>query len=186
MQATLEGWRNRMMAGIRSEVYVWPMAHVGAKRVGQNSSKSQGWGWTGWVVLFFLLVEKIVVLEKKRMLGKPPQKKTKDTWKCWSIFVPRSWPPNSKDATFFVPWLIFGAPLTDNKNTLHQQESSRNTWQQSLEICFWVLVYLFWALQAPKIGEDEPISTSISPRKLGKMNPFWLIFFRWVETTNWI
>ena len=23
-----------------------------------------------------------------------------------------------------------------------------------------------------------------SPRKLGKMNPFWLIFFRWVETTN--
>ena len=25
---------------------------------------------------------------------------------------------------------------------------------------------------------------SLSPRKLGKMNPFWLIFFRWVETTN--
>ena len=26
-----------------------------------------------------------------------------------------------------------------------------------------------------------------SPRKLGKMNPFWLIFFRWVgSTTNWL
>ena len=45
-------------------------------------------------------------------------------------------------------------------------KSSKTTSKRSLTR-WWQLKY-FW----------------FSPRKLGKMNPFWLIFFRWVETTN--
>ena len=35
-----------------------------------------------------------------------------------------------------------------------------------------------------RFGGGVKYFLEFSPRKLGKMNPFWLIFFRWVETTN--
>ena len=110
----------------------------------------------------FFLLEKVVL--EKTHARKTPAKKNR--WKCLSIFVPRSC-LQFQGCNFRLHDWFFGAPLTDNKNKLHQQESSRKTLQQSQKYVFWDFVDVCWA--SPGLNAEL---YNFSPRKLGKMNPF--------------
>ena len=86
-------------------------------------------------------------------------------WTSWQQMHPTSFAPRKRNFLGLLPALPVGLPVRADHRC-------------------------GWPCDGPTEAEARDLPGGdvkyflFSPRKLGKMNPFWLIFFRWVETTN--